>query len=70
MLKMTNEVIAQTLQYLVGTRYVPTVKAYISEVTGRQKVTGSGDVTSKELDPMRLHVNVDKAGLISGFSFG
>ncbi|MFA0996910.1 MULTISPECIES: I78 family peptidase inhibitor [Pseudomonas syringae group] len=67
---MTNEVIAQTLQYLVGSRYVPAVKAYISEVTGLQKVIGPGDITTKEFNPMRLHVNVDEAGLISGFSFG
>ncbi|KPX22149.1 hypothetical protein ALQ27_03607 [Pseudomonas syringae pv. delphinii] len=67
---MTNQVIAQSLQYLVGSRYVPTVKAYISEVTGLQRVFGPGDITTKELDLNRLHVNVDKAGLVSGFSFG
>ncbi|MGN2434259.1 I78 family peptidase inhibitor [Pseudomonas syringae] len=67
---MTNEVIAQALQYLVGTRYVPTVKAYICEVTGLQKVIGPGDITTMDFNPMRLHVNVDKAGLVSGFSFG
>ncbi|RMO77518.1 I78 family peptidase inhibitor [Pseudomonas syringae group genomosp. 3] len=67
---MTNQVIAQSLQYLVGSRYVPTVKAYISEVTGLQRVIGPGDITTAELDPNRLHVNVDKAGLVSGFSFG
>ncbi|MCR8717262.1 I78 family peptidase inhibitor [Pseudomonas syringae USA007] len=67
---MTNEVIAQALQYLVGTRYVPTVKAYISEVTGLQKVIGPGDIATRDLNPMRLHVNVDNAGLVSGFSFG
>ncbi|WP_440801557.1 I78 family peptidase inhibitor [Pseudomonas syringae] len=67
---MTNEVIAQALQYLVGSRYMPTVKAYISEITGLQKVIGPGDITTKDLNPNRLHVNVDKAGLVSGFSFG
>ncbi|KAA8710248.1 I78 family peptidase inhibitor [Pseudomonas cannabina] len=67
---MTNEVIAQSLEYLVGSRYVPTVKAYISEITGLQKVIGPGDITTMDLNPMRLHVKVDKAGLVSGFIFG
>ncbi|KPX48766.1 Uncharacterized protein ALO68_03292 [Pseudomonas syringae pv. helianthi] len=69
-MNMTNEVITQTLQYLVGSRYVPTVKAYISEITGLQKVLGPGDMTTHDLNPNRLNVNVDKAGLVSGFSFG
>ncbi|MCI3943052.1 hypothetical protein BW686_10010 [Pseudomonas syringae] len=67
---MTNEVITQALQYLVGSRYVPTVKAYIGEMTGLEKVIGPGDITTLDFNPMRLHVNVDKAGLVSGFSFG
>ncbi|RMM40061.1 hypothetical protein ALP58_03884 [Pseudomonas savastanoi] len=69
-MKMTNEVIAQALQYLVGSRYVPTVKAYISEITGLQKVIGPGDITTNDLNPNRLYVNVDKDGLVAGFSFG
>ncbi|KPC25342.1 Uncharacterized protein ABJ99_2490 [Pseudomonas syringae pv. cilantro] len=67
---MTNEVIAQALQHLVGSRYVPGVKAYISEITGFQKVIGPGDTATHDFNPNRLHVNVDKAGLVSGFSFG
>ncbi|MDU8501761.1 I78 family peptidase inhibitor [Pseudomonas syringae] len=67
---MTNEVITQALQYLVGSRYVSTVKAYISEITGLQKVIGPGDITTHDFNPNRLHVNVDRAGLVSGFSFG
>ena len=37
---MTNDEIIQLLGYLIGTRYVPSVKAYISELTGRNRVVG------------------------------
>ncbi|WP_122314786.1 I78 family peptidase inhibitor [Pseudomonas cichorii] len=67
---MTNEQITQALQYLVGTRYVPTIKAYIGELTGRTRVLGAGEVSTKEFDLNRVHVGVDGAGLISGFTFG
>ncbi|KPW37160.1 hypothetical protein ALP45_01591 [Pseudomonas coronafaciens pv. atropurpurea] len=69
-MKMTNEVVTQALQYLVGSRYVPTVKAYISEITGFENVVGPGDVITLNINPMRLQVKVDTAGLVSGFIFG
>lgn len=38
---MTNEEIDETLQYLIGSRYVPSVKAYISEITGLEMVVSN-----------------------------
>lgn len=67
---MTNEEITQALQYLIGTRYVPGVKAYISEVTGRARVLGPFDISDKMFDLNRVHVDTDDAGLISSFTFG
>lgn len=67
---MTNEQIVQNLQYLIGSRYVPTIKAYIGELTGRARIVGPGEITTKEFDAARVAVNADQAGLISHFSFG
>ncbi|GFM80481.1 hypothetical protein PSCICN_11730 [Pseudomonas cichorii] len=67
---MTNDQITQTLQYLIGTRYIPTIKAYISELTGRARVLGPGDVSTREFDLNRVQVNTDQEGLISSFTFG
>ncbi|GFM88291.1 hypothetical protein PSCICO_36900 [Pseudomonas cichorii] len=67
---MTNEQITQTLQYLIGTRYIPTIKAYISELTGRARVLGPDDFSTREFDLNRVQVNTDQAGLISSFTFG
>ncbi|KPB70150.1 hypothetical protein ACKUFS_23060 [Pseudomonas cannabina] len=66
---MTNEEIDETLQYLIGSRYVPSVKAYISEITGLEMVVSNREPVPLNFDPMRLHVIVDGAGLVSGFSF-
>ncbi len=67
---MTNEQIVQQLQFLIGSRYVPSVKPYISELTGRNRVLGPGDLSTREFDVNRISVRVDNAGLIAGFSFG
>jgi hypothetical protein len=69
-MKMTNEQITNALQYLVGSRYVPGVKAYISEMTGRARVLGPFDISDKMFDLNRVQVNTDDAGLISSFTFG
>ena len=45
---MPNEKIIEIIQHLIGTRYVPTVKAYISELCGRERVVGPADVSTKE----------------------
>lgn len=67
---MTNEEITLQLNYLIGSRYVPTVKAYIGELTGRTRVTGPGDTTTFELDYTRVSVHVDGENLVESFSFG
>lgn len=67
---MTNEEIIQQLQYLIGSRYVPTVRTYISELTGRDRVVSSKDFVTREFDINRVTVDVDGADLVQGFSFG
>ncbi|MDB6144055.1 MAG: Peptidase inhibitor family [Pseudomonas sp.] len=66
---MNNEDVVVALQHLVGSRYVPTVKAYIGELTGRARVVGPKDMTTREFDPERVHIAVDTAGNISTFHF-
>jgi hypothetical protein len=67
---MTNEEIIQCLQYLIGSRYVPTVKAYIGELTGRDRIVSSKDLVSKEFDINRITVDLDAADRIESYSFG
>ena len=69
-MKMTNEQIVQALQYLIGSRYVPTVKAYVSELTGRGLVIGKGDRSGKDHNPERVCIVTDDADLITDFVFG
>lgn len=47
---MNNEQVSQLISHLIGTRYVPSVKAYISELTGRTRVVGVNEVSTKEFD--------------------
>lgn len=65
-----NNAITLTLQYLVGSRYVPGVKAYISELTGRPHVFGPHESQTFELDYKRITVLADAAETITGFDFG
>ncbi|POA22666.1 hypothetical protein C1886_00085 [Pseudomonas sp. FW300-N1A1] len=67
---MTNDEVLQQLQHLIGSRYVATVKAYISELTGRARVVGINDISTKELDPDRIRLLGDDAGAIRSVSFG
>jgi hypothetical protein len=67
---MTNEEIIQQLHYLIGSRYVPTVTAYISELTARDRVVSSKELVTREFDINRITVDIDGAGLIESFSFG
>ncbi|QXG37792.1 hypothetical protein [Pseudomonas viridiflava] len=66
---MTNEEITLALQYLIGSRYVPTVKAYIGELTGRTRIVGPRDGSDRMRDNKRVHIAVDAAGLISDFKY-
>ncbi|MDY7567684.1 hypothetical protein QN400_18045 [Pseudomonas sp. RTC3] len=67
---MTNEEALQQIQHLIGSRYVPTVKAYISELTGRPRVVGLKDVATREFDTQRIGMTGDDAGIVTAFSFG
>ena len=67
---MNNEEIIKLLGYLIGTRYVPTVKAYISELTGRTRVVGVNEISTKEWDERRIHLIGDANNCIVPIHFG
>lgn len=67
---MPNEKIIEIIQHLIGTRYVPTVKAYISELCGRERVVGPADVSTKEFDTQRINIEAGSTDIITGFHFG
>jgi len=67
---MTNEDIIHQLHYLIGSRYVPAVKAYIGELTARERVVSSKEFVTREFDINRITVDVDDAGRIASYSFG
>ncbi|CAI8920702.1 MULTISPECIES: I78 family peptidase inhibitor [Pseudomonas] len=67
---MTNEQVLQQIRHLAGSRYVVSVKRYITELTGRMQVIGPRDLMSRELNPERIVIRVNKAGNIESFSFG
>jgi hypothetical protein len=67
---MTNEEVLQHTKHLIGTRYVAAVKAYITELTGRDRVHGPGEITTREFDLNRVSVDADNQGIITAISFG
>lgn len=67
---MTNEQVQQRLRHLVGSRYVASVKRYITELTERMQVFGPRDLVSREWNPERITIRVNEAGNIESFSFG
>lgn len=68
---MTNDQVIDALQHLIGSRYVPAVKGYISELTGRARVVGPHEAHSREMDLERIAVQVvGDEGEIDGFTFG
>lgn len=69
-LHLSDDEVLTCIGRLVGTRYVPSVKAYISELTGRTRVVGIGEMSTREIDPSRVNITGNEAGLISGFHFG
>lgn len=66
---MTNEEVTQALQHLIGTQYTDSVKAQITQATGRDRVVGPNEVSTRNYDLMRVHVQADKQGVITGFAF-
>lgn len=67
---MNNEQVSQLISHLIGTRYVPSVKAYISELTGRARVVGVNEVSTKEFDADRINIKADDNNCIVSFQFG
>ncbi|WP_339433785.1 MULTISPECIES: hypothetical protein [unclassified Pseudomonas] len=65
---MTNDEVLQQIRHLIGSRYVPSVETYISELTGRENIR-SGLVGTTDLHPERLNIQQDSAGNIESFSF-
>lgn len=66
---MNNDEIIQLLGYLIGSRYVPSVKAYISELTGRTRIVGVNEPSTREFDSNRIHLIGDDNGCIVSFRF-
>lgn len=66
---MTNDEILVALHYLIGSRYVPSVKQYITDLTGRTRVVGPGDKQTREADPQRITIRVT-GDTIESFTFG
>jgi hypothetical protein len=69
-MNMTNEEVLSATKHLIGTRYTAAVKTYITELTGRSRVTGPGEITTKEYDLTRVAVVTDDAGMITAIQFG
>ncbi|NIE76565.1 hypothetical protein F3J44_16230 [Pantoea sp. Tr-811] len=66
---MNNDEVLQALAHLVGTDYDDAVKDTITSLTGRARVVGPRDFSTREFDPNRIHVTVDGQGRIKGFEF-
>jgi len=66
---MTTDILGP-IRHLIGKRYVPGVKAYISELTGFTIVTGPDEITTSEVNPKRLKIRCDSTGYISSFHNG
>ena len=67
---MNNEQVSQLISHFIGTRYLPSVKAYISELTGRTRVVGVNEVSTKEFDTDRINIKADDNNCIVSFQFG
>ncbi|MBF8742277.1 I78 family peptidase inhibitor [Pseudomonas guariconensis] len=66
---MTNEEVVHELQYLIGLPYEGSIKTAITQATGRTRVVGPNEMSTREFDPERVHVRVDASGAVSGFAF-
>lgn len=65
---MTSEEAHQQLQHLVGTRYVPSIEAYIGELTGYSIVCLDAGVT-RDFWRDRIRIVCDKDKIIQKFQF-
>lgn len=67
---MTNEQVIAALVHLIGTEYTSSLKAEITEITGRQRIVGPNEASTMEYDLNRVHVVADGELKITGFTFG
>ncbi|MBD1550059.1 I78 family peptidase inhibitor [Pseudomonas typographi] len=67
---MDNQHVVQALQHLLGTTYDETTKSTVTELTGRTRVVGPNDITTREFDLQRVHVRVGAQGRIEAITFG
>ncbi|MNG33901.1 I78 family peptidase inhibitor [Pseudomonas silesiensis] len=66
---MTTDIL-QSIRHLINSRYVPGVKAYISELTGFTTIIGPDEISTMEVNPLRLNIRCDERGFISSFRIG
>jgi hypothetical protein len=66
---MNNDEVLQALAHLINTPYEPSVKDTITEITGRPRVVGPNEMSTREYDINRIHIKTDGNQLIQGFSF-
>ncbi|AJA13676.1 hypothetical protein DZA28_27520 [Pseudomonas alloputida] len=66
---MTNEEVLQTLAHLVGTRYVPELKGTICALTGRTRVVGPNEMSTRDYDAERIQIKADADLMIQSFAF-
>ncbi|MNM25972.1 hypothetical protein D3C76_753780 [compost metagenome] len=68
-ISMTNEEVLQTLAHLVGTRYVPELKGTICALTGRTRVVGPNEMSTRDYDAARIQIKADADLMIQSFAF-
>ncbi|MDI9776968.1 MULTISPECIES: hypothetical protein [Pseudomonas] len=66
---MNNDEVLQTLAHLIGTPYEPSVKEIIRELTGRTRIVGPNEFSTRDFDSNRIHIRADANQLITGFAF-
>ena len=66
---MTNEEGLRTLAHLVGTPYAPALKDTIRTLTGRPRVVGPNEMSTREYDVERIQIRAGADLLIQGFDF-
>lgn len=66
---MTNEEVLQTLAHLVGTRYVPELKGTICALSGRTRVVGPNEMSTRDYDAERIQIKADADLMIQSFAF-
>ena len=66
---MTNEEVLRTLAHLVGTPYAPALKDTIRTLTGRPRVVGPNEMSTRDYDAERIQIKADADLMIQSFAF-